>query len=140
MNDKSFIDTNLWVYFFSSTEISSDGIKKQKVIDLLKESQEVKVSAQVLSELSNVLIRKMGFGTDVVQKRVYELIESVEVMPLESTDIIYALDLMDRYTLSWFDALIVSSAIRSGASLLFTEDMQNGLVIDNSIKIVNPFI
>lgn len=44
-----------------------------------------------------------------------------------------------RYALSWFDSLIVAAAIETGCETLLTEDMQDGLVVDGTLTIVNPF-
>lgn len=43
-----------------------------------------------------------------------------------------------RYQLSYWDSLIVASALQSGCAILYTEDLSHGLVIDNSLRITNP--
>ncbi len=48
-------------------------------------------------------------------------------------------DLRSRYPFSFWDGLIVASALSADAEVLYSEDMQNGLLIENSLKIVNPF-
>lgn len=44
-----------------------------------------------------------------------------------------------RYNFSFWDSLIVACALAAGASILYSEDMQDGLVVDSQLQIVNPF-
>jgi len=140
MSDRSFVDTNLWVYLFSDSESVDDKNKKSVVVSLLRKSSEIVVSGQVLAELVNVFLKKTAFSYEKIQLIVHEIIETVEVVPVDEQDISYALDIEERYKLSWYDALIVASAVSSEADILYTEDMQNALQIDKSIRITNPFI
>jgi predicted nucleic acid-binding protein len=94
----------------------------------------------VLSELSNVLLRKMNFPVDKIRNIIYEMTESIEIKPVDEKDILYALDIVERYKISWFDGLIAASAINSKTDTLYSEDLQHGLEIDRSIKIINPFV
>jgi predicted nucleic acid-binding protein len=48
--------------------------------------------------------------------------------------------LRGHYSLSFWDGLIVASAVLGEASILYSEDMQNGLIIENTLQIVNPFL
>ena len=47
---------------------------------------------------------------------------------------------MERYRFSWFDSLIVATALEAGCETLFTEDLQHGQVIENRLTIFNPFL
>ncbi|HRZ26881.1 MAG TPA: PIN domain-containing protein [Spirochaetota bacterium] len=140
MSGRSFVDTNLWVYLFSDSESVDDNNKKSVVVSLLRKSSEIVVSGQVLAELVNVFLKKTAFSYEKIQLIVHEIIETVEVVPVDEQDISYALDIAERYKLSWYDALIVASAVSSEADILYTEDMQNALQIDKSIRITNPFV
>jgi predicted nucleic acid-binding protein len=50
-----------------------------------------------------------------------------------------AVKLRDRYSLSFWDSLIVASAVLGDAKILYSEDMQDGLIVENTLQIVNPF-
>ena len=50
-----------------------------------------------------------------------------------------ASQLREMYSLSHWDSLIVSVALHSGATQMYSEDMQNGLVINDQLTVVNPF-
>jgi len=47
--------------------------------------------------------------------------------------------LREQYAFSFWDSTIVSSALQAGASVLYSEDMQAGLVVENRVRIINPF-
>jgi len=47
--------------------------------------------------------------------------------------------LREQYAFSFWDSTIVSSAIQAGAPILYSEDMQAGLVVENQVRIINPF-
>jgi predicted nucleic acid-binding protein len=51
-----------------------------------------------------------------------------------------ALDIMNRYKYSYYDSLILSAALGSDCSILYSEDMQHEQVIEKSLKIINPFV
>ncbi len=51
-----------------------------------------------------------------------------------------ALDISGRYGLSWFDSLIVASALEAGCDSLYTEDLQHGQVLEAKLTVTNPFL
>ena len=52
---------------------------------------------------------------------------------------LFASELREEYSLSFWDSLIIAAAFLSGAEILYSEDMQGGIVIRESLKIINPF-
>ncbi|OQB67484.1 MAG: hypothetical protein BWX92_04000 [Deltaproteobacteria bacterium ADurb.Bin135] len=58
---------------------------------------------------------------------------------LTEENTLQALTLIEKYSLSFYDALIVSSALDSNCTVLLTEDLQSGLFINDRLRIVNPF-
>jgi len=139
MPDRVFFDTNLWVYLHLHSEDTEDIRKKKIVARLLKKHPDIVISAQVLNELANVFINKYHLPAGVVKERLEETGRIVEVKPLTEQVTFKALKLLEDYNLSFFDALVVSSAIEAGCSIVFTEDMQAGQSISGKTKIVNPF-
>lgn len=140
MKDKVFVDTNLWIYLFSKSENKNDKKKNSGIKKLLRESTDITVSAQVLSELSNVLLRKMNTPVDKVRSIIYQITETIEIKSVDEKDISYALDIVERYKISWYDALIAASAINIKATILYSEDFHHGLVTDKALTIINPYI
>jgi len=139
MPDKCFFDTNLWVYLKAQNQSPDDLRKQQVVSQLILDFPEIDLSAQVLNELSNVLMKKFSFSETDVKNYVDEICREFEVSNLSPTITKYALNLKIRYGISWFDSLIVASALTADCSLLFTEDLQDGMVFEGRLKVVNPF-
>jgi len=129
----SFIDTNIVIY-----SLSRDVVKQNIAITLLAQSPAT--SVQVLSETANVMRRKLGFdapSTETVIDRI--AFECSRIQPLTITTLRYGLDLSKRYGFSHYDSLIVASAMEAGCIELYSEDMHNGLVVDQQLTIINPF-
>ncbi len=61
------------------------------------------------------------------------------VMELSKPLLLKASALREQYAFSFWDSLIVSSALSADASALYSEDMQDGLVIEDRLRIINPF-
>jgi len=139
MPDKVFLDSNLWIYLFLTSSKNEDIIKKTKVKNLLTNYPDVVISNQVLNEISNVLLRKYKIDNDTVEKHLRKLLNIVELYLLDDNNTFDALSLLKQYNLSFYDALIISAAIDANCNTLFSEDMQDGLKIENKLTIINPF-
>ena len=134
MSAKVFIDTNVVVYLYSGDEP-----EKQTAALSLIENNEAIVSTQVLSELANTLRRKFSLPFEVVAQAVAEVQEGSTVSPVMPETIAQALKLAKKYQYSYYDSQILASALSAGCSTLFTEDMQHGQLIENTMTICNPF-
>lgn len=134
MSAKVFLDTNVVVYLYSGDEP-----EKQTAALSLIENNEAIVSTQVLSELANTLSRKFSLPYEVVAQAVAEVQEGSTVSLVMPETIAQALTLAKKYQYSYYDSQILASALLAGCSTLFTEDMQHGQLIENSMTICNPF-
>lgn len=94
---------------------------------------------QVLNEISNVLLKKHKIEISHIEKRLKTILNFVELYPLDDNNTLDALTLISQYNLSFYDALIVSAAMDADCTILFSEDMQDGLRIKDKLTIVNPF-
>jgi predicted nucleic acid-binding protein len=99
-----------------------------------------KISVQVLNEFAAVVRRKTKMPFDEVQLA----LQSIEVLcpgPLPITFDTHkkALAIAEKYEYGVYDALIVASALEAGCTILYSEDMQDGQVIDRRLTIRNPF-
>lgn len=54
--------------------------------------------------------------------------------------ILMACQIADQYGFSFYDSMIISAALECGCGVLFSEDLQNGQMINGKLKIVNPFL
>ena len=134
MRNKAFLDTNILVYLYSKTEPR----KKQIALRLLG-SENVIISTQVIGEFTWVMYRKFRVEREKLKIIGNRLLEKFEVVPINPKTIRKALDIFEAYKLSYWDSLIIASALEANCSILYTEDMQDGQVIESKLKIVNPF-
>ena len=120
---------------------STDEPSKQRIaIDLLRHLRFERLgvlSTQVLNEYIQVGLRKLGLSQDHIKQQVhcYRQFDLAAVTP-DTIDM--ALDLYQKHSLSYWDALIVASAHIAGCAVLLTEDMGTGEVLAG-VKLVNPF-
>ena len=141
MKDKTFIDTNIFVYAFIEPEDEKDKRKHFQAIKLLNSTQELNIfiSVQVLNEFYNSLL-KYQISDKKIQEKLQQIIDVVFVTPLTLETIKRCWEIKMKYRFSYYDSLIIASALESNCSILYTEDMQNGQIIENRLKIVNPFV
>jgi predicted nucleic acid-binding protein len=127
----AFFDTNILIY------ATQDGRKARIARDLI--ARPGAISVQVLNEFVSVSRRKLGFDwTRIHQAATAFLLAIRTCRDLTMQTHLAARDLCARHQLSFYDALILASALEAGAETLYTEDMQSGRVIDG-LRIVNPF-
>ena len=130
--DKTFFDTNVILYLFSA-----DTAKAGRAEELLASGGQI--SVQVLNELASVARRKLGFSWHEVIDVTTQLQHLCPVVPLTVETHACGLQTAERYGMSVYDGMIVASALLSGCTTLFTEDLQDGQVIDGQLTIRNPF-
>lgn len=130
-----FLDTNIIVYAYST-----DNEAKRRIARALIESRHAVVSAQVLNEFCNTTRRKYPLMFERARKTLSELAESVDIRDLTLSNSLQALQLAQRYGYSYYDSLIVASAHDAGCSVLMSEDMQHGMLIDGRLRIENRLL
>lgn len=134
MNDNCFIDTNILVYCYTDDE----PIKQQKALDIAN-GFDTFISTQVLTELSNTLKRKFTLDWPSVEKVICEVSSDFNVFVNKPDTIERACQIADKYQYYFYDSLIISAALSCNCKTLYSEDMQDGQVIENSLTIINPF-
>ena len=108
--------------------------------ELLKQQVQIYISIQVINECHWNLVRKFELIDEKVTRLIQEnVIEITNVVSVDLSTYMKANMLRMRYNQSFWDSLIVASALESGCAVLYTEDMQDGQVIEEKLKIVNPF-
>jgi len=138
MSDKVFIDTNIFVYAKLVTE--QDKTKYLQAKNFLGSLQSsVVVSTQVLSEFASVLIKHRILDNDI-QVAINAIAENSAVSPVSFNTLLEAWKIKTRYQFSYWDSLIVASALENQCTTLFTEDLQHNQVIEVTLCIKNPFL
>lgn len=134
MNGNQFIDTNVLIYCYTSSEPD-----KQRVARRVVSEKGRYVSTQVLQELANTLRRKFKKDWLEINATLQEITSQFTVHLNTASTIRDAVRLADRYGYSFYDSLIVAAALESGCSILYSEDMQSGQLIDGTLTIRSPF-
>ncbi len=135
MPDKvSLIDTNVIVYLYSDDEPG----KKLAATSLL-EQENIMLSRQVVNEICNVLIRKFSKSSEDVKNVLNEL-EDIPVLELTDKITLKTLDIVRIYRFSFWDSMLVATAIENHCEVLYSEDLQHGQIIEKRLEIINPFL
>jgi predicted nucleic acid-binding protein len=134
MPAKVFLDSNVLLYLYSEDEPEKAALALQ-----CAQEPDAWISTQVLNEISNVLRRKQQQAYPDILNVLHELQSNFQVITVTTHTIEQALFLGERYRYSYFDSLMLASALEQGCTILYTEDMQHGQMIENTLHIINPF-
>jgi len=127
------LDTNIIAYLLSNDD-RKIGISQRLL------SEGVVISVQVLNELTNVARRKAKLDWQEVARLVEGVKSLCTVTPLTLRIHDEGRRLAERYRLSTCDALICAAALDFGAKRLYSDDMQHGLLLDDALRIINPYL
>lgn len=129
---KAFIDSNVLLYL-----LSADANKAGKAEMVMQKGG--LISVQVLNEIANVALRKLGMSWE----EIHEVLSLIRMLcptePLTVETHSKGLFLAERYGLGVYDAMIVAAALIGECDILYSDDMQDGMLIDNQLRICNPF-
>ncbi len=129
--DETFFDSNVLIYL---TDGASE--KASRAEDLLAAGGII--SVQVLNEFVSVARRKVGLSSTETREFLEVFRATLEVVALTLETHERGVDLAERYQLQLYDGMIVAAAQLAGCSVLYSEDMRDGLVIDG-LTIRNPY-
>ena len=140
MKDRSFIDTNLFVYA-SGQQGREKGNLSLALIRTLLANRTGVISFQVIQEFFNVALKKFSppYSTEDAHTQMVEIFQPLIVVHSSMRLYTDATEIFVRHKLSWYDSLLVAAAAEAGCSVLYTEDMQHGTTI-RGVRIVNPFL
>jgi predicted nucleic acid-binding protein len=137
--DKVFLDTNILVYAYDVSSGSKHDVARNIVADLWNFRTGV-LSIQALQELFVTVTKKIPKPLDVKTTR--DIVRDFllwEVVDNDGELMMAAMDVQMKYHYAFWDSLIIAAAIKSGASILMTEDLNNGRIIEG-VLIKNPFV
>lgn len=139
MSDKVFVDTNVLVYAHDRAAGLKHAKAAENVRALWMERRGV-LSTQVLQEFFVNVTRKSASPLSAgAAKRVIQNYLAWQVIVNDGQAILEAIDLQGRFRLSFWDALIVQSAVSAGCATLLSEDLNSGQQYE-SLRVVNPFV
>jgi len=131
-NPSDFLDSNILVYAFTT---DPRAVRAQALLQ-----RGCIISVQGLNEFANVAKRKLGMTWAEIRdalSAIRTICRTIVPMDVETHD--DAIRIAERYGYGFFDALMIASALRADCGTLWSEDMQDGLVIDRRLRIANPF-
>ncbi|MHB1660756.1 MAG: PIN domain-containing protein [bacterium] len=136
--DKIFVDTNVLVYAF---DISA-GIKHEKAKEIVENCWRLEngiISSQVMEEFYVCLTKKIPVPIDsnIVKQIIKDFLKWKTVV-IGGDIILEAIDIHERYKYSFWDSMIIASALKGGANIIFSEDFSNKQAINGTV-IKNPF-
>jgi predicted nucleic acid-binding protein len=140
---KIFIDSNIWLYrFLHDPKIVPEEYDAKRIIAIsLTKTEDCRlvISTQIINEICAVLKRKTKILEPELLGLIEDLEEQCEIIHISTMEIKNACSLREKYFFSYWDSLVIATALKSSASILYSEDMHHGLVIRDSLEIINPF-
>ncbi len=140
MADKLFVDTLVNAFVDSNVVLyllSQDAQKADQAETVLNKG--VIISVQVLNEVTQVLRRKIKLSWPDIHTFLALIKSLCTVQALTIDTHTQGLKLAERYQFSVYDSMIVAAALLADCRILYSEDMQHGLVVEGSLRIQNPF-
>lgn len=131
--DRPFFDTNVLLYLLSEDNRKAD--RAEAII-----ATGGTISVQVLNEFASVASRKLKMSYAEIRDAsgTVRAICQIQAVTLDTHEL--GLDIAERFGFSLYDSMIVSSALQSGCTILYSEDMQHGQEIDAQLVVINPFL
>ena len=138
MTDRVFLDTNILVYAHDAECLDKKSKSQEIIFESLRNGSGV-ISAQVLSEffVTITLKVKQPMSSDQAKKELV-LLSAIETVDIDATLVVQAVNIKERWQLSYWDSLILAAAERSGCRTVYSEDMSDGQTY-GSLIVRNPF-
>lgn len=129
---ESFFDTSVLLYL-----LSGESNKADRVEELLERSGVI--SVQVLNEFTAIATRKLGLSFAEVR----EVLDTIRVLcdthSLTTEHHDKGIEIAARYRFSFYDSVIIASALLAGCKTVYSEDLQHRQIIDKRLTVINPF-
>jgi predicted nucleic acid-binding protein len=134
MSDKAFFDTNILVYVVGQQD------ERTSKAEALVANGGV-ISVQVLNELASVSRRKLGLSWEDIGDALTALrVLCPLATPLTTDTHDAGLRIAAKYGFPFYDALIAAAALETECTTLYSEDFQDGQVIEGRLTVRNPFV
>ena len=136
MSAEPFVDTNIWVY--AHTEEPQD-LRGPRAKGLVEDGRRFLISTQVLSEYYSAML-KNGASDSLIQRNIESMVLRCELRLIDLSVIRLTHRIKPRYGFSYWDSVVIASALDAGCEVLYTEDLQHGQLVEGILRIVNPFL
>jgi predicted nucleic acid-binding protein len=135
----AFLDTNILIYAVDG----SAGVKHGAALELVRRLQEKKqicISVQVMSEFHVNVTQKLS--QPLTLEQALDLLKDFshwKVYAPSAKDVFAAGEIQRLHRFSFWDAMIIQSALECGCGKLYSEDLAHGQVIEG-LMVINPFV
>ncbi len=129
---ETFFDTNILLCLLSADETKANRAEEELSAGGI-------LSVQVLNEFASVASRKLNMSIAEIREALAGIRAVCRIVPISQQTHDLGLEVVERYGLSVYDAMIVAAALLAGCRTLLSEDMQNGQTIDGTLEVRNPF-
>jgi len=136
--NKVFFDSNILIYSIDKDEPEKQQIAKN-LLSFAVEKENGVISTQNLQEFYNASTKKIKRTKEDAKLDVEVFASTFPVVQISPSIIIKAIEIQIKNTLSFYDSLIISAASNSGCVVCYSEDLNNGQII-NGVKVINPFL
>jgi len=140
MNDRYFLDTNIFVYSFDRTSKAKARVAQELIHRAIATGKGI-VSSQVVQEFFNVALRQFETPMSLSDAEQYLAITFRPLLAVYPSVNLYgeALRLQKQHSVGWYDSLIVVSALQGQCATLYSEDLQDGRKFGD-LTLRNPFL
>ena len=139
MSGNAFLDTNIFIYAYDRRDPVKQSVAANLIRDLGPDN--AVISYQVVHEFFNIALTKsrVVLAIPEAQSLLHTVFRPLLKVPSTVSLVNGALQLQQRYLLSWYDSLIVAAAQQAGCRTLYSEDLQHGQKFD-AVTVTNPFL
>jgi predicted nucleic acid-binding protein len=134
---KVFLDTDCIMHLYSS----DSGAKAAAMRELVDQvgTRNIVVSTQVLEEFCSLCLRQFSLPASTVLKALSELLGAFRISENDVETVIEAVWLSEQYNCSFNQAHILATALQAHCEYIYTENLPDGLIVEETLCVVNPF-
>jgi predicted nucleic acid-binding protein len=135
-----FVDSTIWLYGLMTDPAAdaTEETRKRSIATRLINSENIVISTQIINEVCAVLNKEAKFSEEQIKQIIQEFYAGCVVIEPWLDTLMGASNLRLRYRFSFWDSLIVASALEANAIILYSATMQDGLIVNDSLRIDNP--
>ena len=134
MSDNIFVDSNIFIYAHTNLD-SQKQIKAQQLLT----AEKIFISTQVVNEFINACNKKFKKEWKEINRVGLEIISYSNLQTISAAIIEKAIEVAARYKYSYYDSLIIASALDCECDILYSQDLQHQQKINKTLVIINPF-
>jgi len=137
MKERAFVDTNIFVYSYTNYDTNKQ-VLAESLLQNIDKKTDLFISIQVIKEFCATM-KKHNTETALLKNYVEEIINSFVVLSTRIKTIFKSIENLNKYNLSWYDTILITTAINNDCKIFYSEDLKNGLIIENKMTVINPF-